>query len=286
MPLARCLSGKTPSGENPAPRKTGTLRAMRIVSHTCSNTEIVCALGAQACLVGVDSDSDYPPDVVQRLPQLGRDLQLDIAAVMALEPDLVLSSLTVPGHEVIVDALRQHGVRLHVSDPESLEDIYADIGAIGSLLQREAQASQLVAQTRAAIPARTRRVRPRVAVEWWPKPAILAARKSWVYDLVQLAGGELVGAEHPQRSLSVSIGQPPPKTTDLVVMSWCGVSVEKYRARQVLQRIGWTEQPAIREQQVWPVSEAYLGRPGPRLVQGYQQLVQRLDAWESAQSAT
>ena len=247
---------------------------MRIVSHTCSNTEIVCALGAQACLVGVDSDSDYPPDVVQRLPQLGRDLQLDIAAVMALEPDLVLSSLTVPGHEVIVDALRQHGVRLHVSDPESLEDIYADITAIGALLQRDAAAAELVAQMRAAMPARTRPVRPRVA------------RKSWVYDLVQLAGGELVGAEHPQRSLSVSIGQPPPKTTDLVVMSWCGVSVEKYRARQVLQRIGWTEQPAIREQQVWPVSEAYLGRPGPRLVQGYQQLVQRLDAWESAQSAT
>ena len=262
--------------------KTGTLRAMRIVSHTCSNTEIVCALGAQDALVGVDSDSDHPPEVVQRLPQLGRDLQLDIDQVMALEPDLVLTSLTVPGHEAIVDALQRRGVRLHVSDPESLEDVYADIAAIGALLQREAEASQLVAQMRAAMPARTRAVRPRVAVEWWPKPAILAARKSWVYDLVQLAGGELVGAQHPQRSLSVTVGQPPPKTTDLVIMSWCGVSVEKYRARQVLQRSGWAEQPAVREQQVWPVSEAYLGRPGPRLVQGYQQLVRLLDSWESA----
>lgn len=254
---------------------------MRIVSHTCSNTEIVCALGAQNALVGVDSDSDHPPEVVRRLPQLGRDLNLDIEAVMALQPDLVLTSLTVPGHEAIVAALQQRGVRLHVSDPESLDDVYADIAAIGRLLQREAEASQLVSQMRAAMPPRSRSRRPKVAVEWWPKPAILAASKSWVHDLVQMAGGELVGSQHPQRSLSVAVGQPPPATTDIVIMSWCGVSVEKYRARQVLQRSGWAEQPAVRERQVWPVSEAYLGRPGPRLVQGYQQLVQRLDAWES-----
>ena len=37
---------------------------MRVVSHTCSNTEIVCALGAQQMLIAVDSDSDFPPDVV------------------------------------------------------------------------------------------------------------------------------------------------------------------------------------------------------------------------------
>lgn len=254
---------------------------MRIVSHTCSNTEIVCALGAQALLVGVDSDSDYPPEVVARLPKLGRDLQLDIDAVLALKPDLVLSSLTVPGHEPIVDALQQRGVHTYVADPESLDDVYADIHRIGALIDRADTAAELQAQMQSAMPPRQRQHPPRVAIEWWPKPAILAAAHSWVQNLVQLAGGVLVGADHPHRSLQLLAGETPAQPVDLLVMSWCGVAVEKYRARQVLQRPGWDQQPAVRQQQVWPVSEAYLGRPGPRLVEGYRQLVRLMDRWET-----
>ena len=84
--------------------------SLRVVSHTCSNTEIVCALGCADLLVAVDSDSDFPPEVVGALPQLGRDLALDTEAVRALSPDLVLTSLTVPGHERVVDGLRDAGL--------------------------------------------------------------------------------------------------------------------------------------------------------------------------------
>ena len=61
------------------------MTVMRVFSHTCSNTEIVCALGCAQMLVGVDSDSDYPPDVVAALPKTGRDLDLNIDAVLALK---------------------------------------------------------------------------------------------------------------------------------------------------------------------------------------------------------
>jgi NAD(P)-dependent dehydrogenase (short-subunit alcohol dehydrogenase family) len=37
---------------------------MRVVAHSCSNTEIVCALGCGDRLVGVDDHSDFPADVV------------------------------------------------------------------------------------------------------------------------------------------------------------------------------------------------------------------------------
>ena len=61
---------------------------MRVVSLTCSNTEIVCALGCADALVGVDNHSDFPEDVVSRLPRVGPDLGIDPEAVSALEPDL------------------------------------------------------------------------------------------------------------------------------------------------------------------------------------------------------
>jgi ABC-type hemin transport system substrate-binding protein len=65
---------------------------MRVVSHSCSNTEIVCALGCAHLLVGVDDHSDYPEDVVAGLPRVGPDLGRRVDEVVALRPDLVLAS--------------------------------------------------------------------------------------------------------------------------------------------------------------------------------------------------
>src|SRR4051812_48861670 len=104
---------------------------MRVVSHTCSNTEIVCALGAAGLLVGIDDDSDFPPGDVAGVEKLGRDLELNVARVAALKPDLVLTSLTVPGHEKIVAALQAAGLKTLVCDPQSLEDVFDDIERIG-----------------------------------------------------------------------------------------------------------------------------------------------------------
>ena len=76
---------------------------MRIVSLACSNTEIVWALGRADLLVGVDDHSDWPEEVVGPLPKVGPDLEIDVDKVAALEPDLVLATLTVPGHEKVVE---------------------------------------------------------------------------------------------------------------------------------------------------------------------------------------
>src|SRR5690349_4999085 len=123
---------------------------MRIVSHTCSNTEILCALGCAEQLVGVDDDSDFPADIVAPLPKLGRDLELDVAQVRALKPDLVLTSLTVPGHEKIVEALRARGLPILVIDPIGLDGVYDSVIQIAEALGVLARGRALVAHMQAA----------------------------------------------------------------------------------------------------------------------------------------
>jgi iron complex transport system substrate-binding protein len=59
---------------------------------------------------------------------------------------------------------------------------------------------------------------------------------------------------------------------DAIVISWCGVREENYRPDVVRRRPGWIEIPAVRHERIFAVSEAYLGRPGPRLVQGLKTL--------------
>jgi hypothetical protein len=40
----------------------------------------------------------------------------------------------------------------------------------------------------------------------------------------------------------------------------------------VARREGWAEVPAVKNGLIFPVTEAFLGRPGPRLVEGYRAL--------------
>lgn len=246
---------------------------MRIFSHTCSNTEIVCALGCGDQLVGVDADSDYPPDVVANLPRPGRDLDLDVAATSDLKPDLVLTSLTVPGHEKVVDALHAAGLQTLVCDPQSLHDIYADIRRIAAAIGCPERGAALVSDMDAAMPdIEPARTRPSVLVEWWPKPVIAPARHSWVTDLITRAGGINPWHAIDAKSLPLETAQVRAAAPDIVVMSWCGVDVTKYRADVVRRRDGWAEVPAVAADRIVAISEAYLGRPGPRVVEGYRQL--------------
>lgn len=246
---------------------------MRIVSHTCSNTEIVCALGAAELLVGVDADSDHPSEVVADLPKLGRDLSLDIAAVAALKPDLVLTSRTLPGHDALVLALEAAGLRTLVCEPLRLADVYADIGRIAEAIGRADDGRRLVARMREELkPHPPRGRRPRVLLEWWPKPVIAPTRDSWATELIELAGGDNPWGQRPGKSSPLSEAEILEAAPELVVMSWCGVKVENYRAELVRRRPGWQAVPAVRDGQIHAISEEFLGRPGPRLVQGYQAL--------------
>ncbi|WP_420427313.1 ABC transporter substrate-binding protein [Algiphilus sp.] len=245
---------------------------MKLIAHTASNTEIVCALGLGHTLIGVDADSDYPPAVVEHLPKLGRDLAFDAEAVAALQPDLVLTSLTVPGHERVVADLRATGIPVYVADPVSLSDIYADIRAIAEHLDAAQAGESLIASMQAAMPPCAGDPAVRIGIEWWPKPAIVATGRSWINDVLQLAGASNPWAQRAEKSAPITPEEAIAAAPDAMVISWCGVNEANYRVDKVLNRPGWEAVPAVAAQRVYPITEAHLGRPGPRLVEGYRRL--------------
>lgn len=247
---------------------------MRVVSLNCSNTEIVHALGCADQLVGVDSDSDWPLDVVQALPRLGRDLEIDIANVAALHPDLVLASLTVPGHEHVIEGLRAAGLPFLAPETQSLTDTYADIRAIAAALGVAARGEAVIAAMRAVIeaPPEPTPSPPKILVQWWPKPVIAPGRRSWVTDLITSAGGENPLGEREVKSTPITDADVAAIQPDYVVLSWCGVQPAKYRPDVVLGNPAFADTPAVRNHRVVCIPEAFLGRPGPRLADGSRAL--------------
>ncbi len=246
---------------------------MRLVAHTCSNTEIVCALGRADWLVGVDDHSDYPPEVVAGLSRIGPDLDVDVERILALEPDLVITSLTVPGHERCLEKLQAAGLPCLITQPHSLADVAADIRRIGQAIESPAAAEALAGRFTHILekPPPAHDPVP-VLVEWWPKPVIVPGRKSWVNEMLTLAGAYNPFADQPTESLEISAEQARQSAAEAIVMSWCGVREEKYRPDVVRRRAGWQSVPAITHDRIVPISEAWLGRPGPRLLEGIEKL--------------
>jgi iron complex transport system substrate-binding protein len=246
---------------------------MRIVSLACSNTEIVHALGCAHMLVGVDDHSDWPVAIVDPLPRVGPDLDIDVDRVAALAPDLVLATLTVPGHEKVMARLEDAGLPFIAPEPVSLDDVYRDIREIAGRLGVPGRGEELVAEMRRELDAPPPPAdAPRLLVQWWPKPVITPGRRSWVVDVLHAAGARAVLEDEDVKSRPMSDEEVAAARPDAVILSWCGVDPAKYRPDVVLNNPAWADQAFVRAARVETVGEPFLGRPGPRLAEGARRL--------------
>lgn len=243
----------------------------RIVSLAPSATSIVCALGARKSLVGVTRwCKEVAP--VNGLPALGDCWRCDPERVARLKPDLVLGS--VPYKAETVDALLRRGLTFLAMNPRSLADISSDILLLGRLLGRERRAKALardMEQRMKRIAARARRARrkPRVYIEIWSNPFIVAPR--WVEEMVALAGGRFVPVPESDAARMVDERDVLSARPEIIILAWaaCGMRVN---TRKVLQRPAWDRLPAVRRRQVFIISDEAVNTPGPPVIAGLERL--------------
>lgn len=252
--------------------------ARRIVSVGPSNTEILHALGLGRRIVGVDRWSDYPPRV-RTLPNVGSDLRVDVDRVLALQPDLVVASLHVPGMEDNLPRFEQASLPYVAVGGVGLAGVWEDMRVIGRFTGRAPRAARLIADTRRRMDAVAARYagatpRPRVHWEWSGRPHV-AGRRSWVTEMLRMAGGENVYADLDVESTRVTLEEAVARQPDVVVACWCGARATP-TVHRVRTRPGWESSPAVRDGQVAVFAEDLFGRPGPRLADGLERLARLL----------
>jgi len=117
----------------------------RIVSLNGTVTEVVCALGFEGSLVGVDVTSTYPASV-QKLPKVGHNRNISAEPVLALQPDLILatSNFLAPA---VIGQFNATGVKTVVLQQEySVEGTKKLIREIAAALQATEKGAALCQQ--------------------------------------------------------------------------------------------------------------------------------------------
>ena len=281
---------------------------MRIVSLLPSATEIVFALGLGDQLAGVSFECDHPAAVrtvpVVSRPALPSDAAadpgqidaavrarmaageplhtLDVELIRSIGPDLILAQdlcqvCAVPSGAV-EEALGLLGCRAAVVslDPATLDDVIACIGLVGRAAGRTVRAAAVMAQLRARLDAVRLRVAglppQRVFVLEWPDPPFNAGH--WVPGMIEAAGGVPVLAEPGRPSRRVGWEEIAAETIDLTIVGPCGYDLEGAvrQASELLRR------PEARHlgRVIAVDGNAYLSRPGPRVVDGVELLADLL----------
>ncbi|MBP2076693.1 cobalamin-binding protein [Oceanobacillus polygoni] len=249
---------------------------MRVVSICPSNTEVLAYLGKLDVLVGVDDYSDWPTTVLD-LPKVGPDLSINMDKVEALQPDLVLASLSVPGMEKNIEELVARKIPYIVLNPNSLEEIANDIQVVGEALHEkmlgDEKAEEFLAEVKTLKDkAVERKYIPSIYWEWWPKPVFTPGRVNWLTEISQLAGAENIFATENVASYQTDWEDVRKRDPDHICMVWVGVKEEKMRPELVKKRPGWNEMKAICNGNIHVLEESLFCRPSPRLLEGLRKL--------------
>jgi iron complex transport system substrate-binding protein len=246
----------------------------RIVTLAPNLTEIVYAVGAGDLLVGNTTFCDYPAEAKQ-VAKVGDTMQPNIERIVALRPDLILVS-TASQLETFTYQLDERGIAVFVTDPHDLEGVFRSIKTIGDLLGRQEQSEKLVEALRVRAKAVEDSVRglPVVTVFYQvsPSPLWTAGRKSWVTDLISRAGGKSVTGEVEGEWMRYSDEAALASRPDAIIMA----SSDSMNGEEMKVAPALLKSPAALNKRVYGINGDYLSRPGPRLVEGLEQIARAL----------
>ena len=246
------------------------VRPQRIVTLAPNLTEIVYAVGAGERLVGNTTFCDYPQEAKQ-VAKVGDTLQPNIERIIALRPELILIS-TASQLETFTKQLDERGIAVFVTDPHDLEGVFRSIKTVGELLGQQQQAETLVNDLRARAAAVEAGVKSKTPVTVFyqvsPSPLWTAGRKSWITDLIRRAGGKSVTGEAEGEWMRYSDEAALASRPEAIIMATGG---EKMEVAAALQK-----SPAALNKRVYGINGDYLSRPGPRLIEGLEQIARVL----------
>jgi ABC-type Fe3+-hydroxamate transport system substrate-binding protein len=159
----------------------------RLISLVPSLTEYLFYLGLGQQVVGVTDYCIAPAEAVAALPKLRGTKNPDRAAILALQPDLVLMNKE-ENRERDVLALAEAGINVYVTDIATVAGARATLSRLAELLNCRAQAAGLLAEIDAEL-ALAPPPGLRYAAAIWRDPWMFVGGATYADDLLAHCGG-------------------------------------------------------------------------------------------------
>jgi ABC-type Fe3+-hydroxamate transport system substrate-binding protein len=173
--------------------------ARQIVSLVPSITETLFALGAEDRIVGITDYCIHPRDGIAEKTKIGGTKNVNVEAVLALRPDLVIANVE-ENREHLVRRLELSGIPVFVTFPKNVDGCCKMIRDVAALTAAERQGATILSEIEAARRDASAGIRKiRVLCPIWKNPYMTINRDTFVHSILEEAGGENVFADAPER---------------------------------------------------------------------------------------
>lgn len=288
LSLAACAPTSGPAAAGPIAIVDGTgyelkldAPAQKIISLAPSNTEYLFAVSAGDQVIARDDFSNYPEDAME-LPTVGGfNGVYNLEEIARLQPDLILASpLNSPD---VINSIKEVNPNVFVvPNPDSFDDLYTNIKNIGKLTGHDDKAQALVDEYTGRVKTvldtvAKAEVKPKVFYELdatEPAKPWTAGPGTFIDLLIGLAGGENIGAKLEGEWAQISQEALIVENPDVILLgdaTYGGVTAE-----QVAVRPGWDVIKAVSTNRVLPFNDDLVSRPGPRMVEGLEELAKAI----------
>lgn len=251
----------------------------RIVSLMPHATELLFEVGAGAQVVGAVKYSDYP-EAAKNIPRVGGYSALNIEAIVALQPDLLIA-WPEGNRNRELDRLKALGLPILVSDPREFNDIANALTLYGKVTGKDAQAKKAVTafnkklnylRSTYSIEENSSQEKISVFYQVWNSPLMTQNGNTFISRAIEVCGGENIFADLPMTNPQVSIESILVQDPQVIVASGMGEArpewLDDWRQYTTLQ--------AVQKNQLYHILPELFQRPTSRFLVGTQQLCEAM----------
>ena len=249
---------------------TLSAKPVRIVSLMPSLTEILFALDEGERVVGVTDWCNYPAAAQERV-KVGGISNLNPESILALEPDLIVTSNSDTLAQTL-SFLAGAGIPYLVVDPQNLAEIEESIAKIAEAIGSSAKGEAVVAEMQSGRATMAEKVaaiaeadRPSVFVMIDTESLFTVGDGVFLTELIAGAGGQNIAAGLGSGYFEMSEEKLFELDPEVIIATFP-------MREQLLAREAWQELRAVKNGRIYDVNGDLVSRPGPRVVLGMEEL--------------
>ncbi len=269
--IALPLALSSAPGKAASPKEAAPARVITLAPHI---TELMFAAGAGAKVIATINSSDHPAPA-RDLPRVGDGVQLNIEAVLAHHPDVLLAWAPTHTLRALLPTLSASGITLQYSQPAIVDEVPDEILRFGQLFGTQETAIPFAAELRQRLQALRSLYadRPPVSVflDLGDTPLMTLGDDTLFNSVLALCGGV---------NLYVDTGLPAPQVSAEGVLSrnpnvvLVAASVGGSMRQTPWKALGL---PAALRNNLYAVNPDTLLRPGPRLIEAAEDICRHID---------
>ena len=243
----------------------------RIVSLSPAITEITFLLKEESKLVGVTDFCTYPPQT-EKLPKVGKLLNINTESILQLKPDLVIISSVVSKKDV--EKMERAGLTVYaIKDEQHLTDLTHTIAILGELLNRKSEATQLIQSYNAEIEeygGQQSAKKPSVyyVVGFGDGGDFTAPGTSFIQDIITLAGGRNIA--EPLETWNISREYLFAQDPDYIF-------IREEDCARFCRTEPYTRLKAVKNGHVFPINSGWIDILSPRNLQAVKLIHEKIE---------